>query len=928
MNPIIDLPPDAARPLAVLPEEPDLTIDPQGQVIENADGSADILDPVEDMKDGSDFYSNLVETLPEQELHDLAADLLEKIELDKESRKKRDEQYEDGLRRTGLGNDAPGGAQFEGASRVVHPLLAEACIDFSARTMKELFPPRGPVRTHVPGKGDKEKLAKAEVKASALNWQLMTQMREYREEMEQLTTQEPMGGSQYIKFWHDSDARRHRCEFVPIDMLLLPYAASGLYSSERVTHVQDITRYTFDQRVASGLYRDIDDETDPGFPEKTKAQSANDKIEGREEDPYNEDGLRRVFEVTVYHQFEKDKRTLPYVVHLDEYSEEVLGVYRNWEEEDTRCTKLEWLVEFKFIPWRGAYGIGLPHLIGGIAGALTGALRALLDSAHIQNAATMLKLKGIRGSGENTQVEVTQVCEIEAPPQVDDIRKVAMPMPFNPPSPVLLQLLGILTDVGKGVVATAEEKIADVSDRMPVGTAMALIEQGSQVYASIHSRHHFAQQRALEIVCRLNRMYPEALEEVSEALGEEVSPELFSDLSGIEPVSDPNIFSETQRYAQIQAVSQVLANPALQGKVNNVALARITLQRLKFDQADEVLPEDPEPQNTDPVTENVFATKGLPILAFMEQDHVAHMITHLTFCASPIFGANPLMTVPTVPGLLAHCKEHLAMFYSLHAKASVAAMAEIHQMTGGAGDSAEAIKHAIALADREIATQLAPIMPMFQQAQQLSMAAAPKPPMDPGSQVALELGKAEIDRKTKMDQATLQMTGAEKQAKAAAEQAKQQMDASIKQAEMQRLADEQRFQQFIEQQTAQQAHSREQLMQQVELMKNDADNRQHQETEIRKNDQDNMSAILIERMKEGLVQSQASAPQQSPVSVSLGDTMGPLIQAMSQQFEKLSSGQTALSDAVLGLHKLHSAPKMIIKDPLTGKPIGIRSQLD
>ena len=933
----IDLPPDAELPLAQLPDEPDNTPDPLGSVVENEDGSATILDEIESDSETSDnFYENLAEKLKDSELDPLSSDLLDKIELDRESRKKRDEQYEEGLRRTGLGNDAPGGAQFEGASKVVHPILAEACIDFSARAMKELFPPKGPVKSHIVGKTDKDTVKQAELKASVLNWQLTKQMREYREEMEQLTTQEPMGGSQYMKFWHDADSKRHRVEFVPVDMLLLPYAASGLYSSERVTHVQDITRFTFDQRVACGLYREVEGLGDPSFPDKTRSEAANEKIEGKQEDPYNEDGLRRVFEIYVYHQFDKDKKAFPYIVHIDDYSEEVLGVYRNWEESDERCSKLDWIVEYKFIPWRGAYGIGLPHLIGGIAGSLTGALRALLDSAHINNAATMLKLKGIRGSGENTQVEVTQVCEVEAPPQVDDIRKVAMPMPFNPPSPVLFQLLGFLTDVGKGVVATAEEKIADVSDRMPVGTALALIEQGSQVYAAIHSRHHFAQQRALDIVCRLNRMYPEVLEEASEALGQQIPEEMFDNLSGVEPVSDPNIFSEAQRYAQIQAVTQVLANPALQGKANQTALARITLQRLRFDQIDEVLPEDPEPQNTDPVNENVFATKGLPLAAFMEQDHLGHLITHMTFCASPIYGSNLMLAVPTVPALLAHAKEHLVMFYSIHMKAAMSAIAEIHQMSGGTGENTDAVKHAIALAEREIATQLAPIMPMIQQAQQTSMQSAPKPPMDPASQVALELGQAEIARKTELDKATLQMQGAASQAKAAAEQAKQQMAASAEQqkamgaaqqaqAENARIQQQQQFDQWIEQQTRQQEASHAQLVQQMALMKNEQDNKQHQMTELLKNRDDNATTIIVEQMKQALDSMQPQVDQAKSERDSMNALdFAPILQSMQIAQQQHGQSLSAVMDGIHALVKHQTSPKEIVRDA-NGRAIGVRN---
>ena len=79
---------------------------------------------------------------------------------------------------------------------------------------------------------------------------------------------------------------------------------------------------------------------------------------------------------------------------IDDISSEVVGLYRNWEEGDETMTKLDWVIEYKFIPWRGAYAVGLPQLIGGLSAALTGSLRALLDSAHINNAATLLKLKG------------------------------------------------------------------------------------------------------------------------------------------------------------------------------------------------------------------------------------------------------------------------------------------------------------------------------------------------------------------------------------------------------------------------------------------------------------------------------------------------------------------------------------------------------
>ena len=445
-------------------DELDPTQDPM--ITENEDGSADVdlpddLSEIEEMPDGSavvtmpndgpeenpDFYSNMSESYDEYDLGKLAMRYSDLLKTDKSAREQRDKQYEEGIKRTGMGNDAPGGATFMGASKVVHPAMAEGCVDFAAKAIKEMFPPDGPVRTKVLGKMDDIKAEKAERKRDYLNWQITEQIEEFRDEQEQLLTQLPLGGSQYFKIWFDEQKKRPCVEFVPIDRIILPFAASNFYTAQRAAEVHEITAWEFNRRVASGMYRNIDIISSTMEPEITRAQKANDKIEGKKWED-NDDGLRNVYHIYTYLELEEDKYTkgemAPYILMIDELDNEVIGLYRNWEEQDDTMTKLDWIVEFKFIPWRGAYAIGLPHLIGGLSAALTGSLRALLDSAHINNAATMLKLKGAKMSGQSQQVDVTQIVEIEGAPGVQDIRQIAMPMPFNPPSEVLFRLLGWL----------------------------------------------------------------------------------------------------------------------------------------------------------------------------------------------------------------------------------------------------------------------------------------------------------------------------------------------------------------------------------------------------------------------------------------------------------------------------------------------------
>lgn len=725
-------------------------------------GEEDVPEVDDDAEIDENFCENLAETMDEHDLSSIALNLLDLIEKDKQARSRRDEQYADGIRRTGLGNDAPGGAEFDGASKVVHPVLTEGCIDFAARAIKEIFPPSGPCKTHIIGEATEKLIDKAERKKKYMNWQLTKQISEYRAETEQMLTQLPLGGSQYIKIFRDERLRRASAEFLPIDDLFLPFSVSDFYSSHRTTHRQRITKQVFESRVKSGLYRDIDNVTAPLNLEQSSSAIATDKIEGVEADYYNEDGLRIIYEIYVDYSLE-DKKTdedevAPYIITVDDASNKILAVYRNWEDDDDKPYKcrLDWIVEYKFIPWRGAYGIGLPHIIGTMAGALTGSLRALLDAAHINNMQGMLKLKGSRMAGQTISIEPVGITEIEGPVNIDDIRKLAMPLPFNPPSAVLFQLLDWLTNQAKGVVGTAEEKIADATNDMPVGTALALIEQGSVVYSAIHARLHASQAKVLEILHRINRDHIEDEETVEELGSLIVSREDFQGPMDIIPVSDPNIFSEAQRLAQLQSVLKIEERfPQL---FKPQELVKRAMQLLNFPAYEEVMVDVPEAERLDAIHENLKASEGKqPLKAYKGQDHISHMKTHLHYALSPIFCANSMMAVPALPALLAHVtKEHLPMFYEEHAMAASGAMAEVM----GTEENDQIHEQGSSFADQAMAQQLAPIMEMLQKAQAAAKQFVPPPPPDPAMaqiQADSQAHMAEMQAKAKLDEQNVQM---------------------------------------------------------------------------------------------------------------------------------------------------------------------------
>jgi len=768
--------------------------------VKNDDDYFKVENSVEDTEDGGalvsfdetppigtgKFYANLATSLDGGNLSIIGSSLFDLIEKDKKARERRDEQYEEGIRRTGLGEDAPGGAQFMGASKVVHPMLTEACVDFSSRVMKEVFPANGPAKSFIAGEATHKDIERGDRVSEYLNYQCLVQMPEMRAELERLTTQLPLGGGQYLKCSWLEDKQRPTVKFIPIDDIYLPYAATNFYTAERKTHVQYITRMEFERRVSIGMYRDIDMISDPLPPEVTKSGEATDRIEGRSLDAYNEDGLRTIYECFCLYELKEEEGAKPYIISIDQTTKQVLSIYRNWDEDDKACDSLDWIVEFSFLPWRGAYPIGLTHLIGGLSAAATGALRALLDSALINNFPGMLKLKGGIG-GQTERPDPTQVMEIEGSIQDDDVRKLIMPMPFNPPSPVLFELLGFLQESGRQIVRTTMEETADSNQNTPVGTTLARLEQGMTVFSAIHARMHHSMARLLKVLYRINKFYLEE-EHLYDETGKLLAKR--SDFQGpmiAVPVSDPNIFSESQRFAQIQLVAQRAAG--LPQLYNLRKVEELILERMKIPNVDDLLNPAQEGQETNAVNENLMATMGRPIVAFPEQDHMAHLETHCDFLMSPVLGMNPLIMNKVLPVLANHLSEHLTLWYvtdiveladevagvpisELQKKATIEEKAKFDQM--------------LSLASKQtvpgLQTKFQKYMPILQQVQQLlQQIQQQQQPQDP----TVQLGMAKISSDEKIKQMELQAEAQKIQLEMQRDQQLEQLKQQSKQTEVQ-----------------------------------------------------------------------------------------------------------------------------------------------
>lgn len=745
---------------------------PLPELEEAEDGGLNIIEATDETESDittAEHGANLAEFLDDTQRTTLGNDYLQLIEADISARSKGDKMLADALKRTGFTGHAPGGADFEGASRVTHPLIGEATIDFAARERKEMLPPTGPVRTTITGRATKDKIRKANRKRDFLNKQLMKDSTSFVTEIGKMISQLPLAGSEYVKTTWDFRRGVPEFQFIAKEKFYIQATASGFLTAKRRTIVDPISDAEYRKRCKDGLYYDPA-ETENPTPAVSMPNSNENQVEIVKEqiqgvDPQQTmqfDGEHDVCEVYAIDDFNEYDPTCeglcPYILHIDRANGKLIGMYRNWKEGDPNYLEEKWITDFGFIQWDGPYDIGLPHLIGSLAVSLTGALRAILDSALVNNSPTSVRLSQARISGQNVPIQLGQVNTIQAGAGIDDIRKVMMPLPVSPPSPVLLQLLTIIHELGKGVVRTAMDDVPTEAPETPVGTQLSRVEQALVVYRDIHTRLHYSMMRLLENVCRLNAQFlPEKVmdEESGEVL---VYRADFDKNSDICPVSDPHIFSEIQRYQQAQFVLQLAAQfPAL--FQNQKRLVRMILDTANIKIADGVFQDDPEPMDLTPMEENLKMAQGEAVEPMQEQDQLMHIHTISTFMQSPLWGMNPVTAPIYIPLALQNIGKRLVYW---HVNRMNQLAGDLVKMPVNLQNSDEVRRHEgmklAAIGSGALAQQVAmegakvfaDLVPVMQQATQFLQSLAPKDP-------SVEVAKAEVQRQAKRDEDNKQL---------------------------------------------------------------------------------------------------------------------------------------------------------------------------
>ena len=735
-------------------EETELFVQPDGSIIRGSDMPEETV---------SKFGENLADSLDERELNTIATELVSSYEDDLDSRNDWFQTYTEGLDLLGI-NSTSRSQPFVGASGVHHPILAEAVTQFQAQAYKEMLPAGGPVDTEILGMTDNAKMEKANRVKNFMNYQITYKMEEYDPEMDQLLFYLPLSGSAFKKVYYDPAVGRAVARFVKSEDLVVPYYAVDLLTSPRITHVIHMNENELRKLQLSGFYKDMDMASPGSSAETTEVDDKIEELQGLSRTVSDEEYTLLEMHVDLdldgYQDLDEDGEetglALPYIVTICKDNNKILSIRPNYNEKDPMRKKIEHFTHYKFLPGLGFYGFGLIHMMGGLTKSVTAILRQLIDAGTLSNLPAGFKSRGLNIQRHDDPLQPGEWRDVDAPG--GRLQDAFLPLPYKEPSGTLATLLGALVDSGKRFAATVENPTGDGNSEAPVGTTVALMEKGQRVMSAIHKRLHYAQRCEFKILKRvfgefLPPQYPYQVQGASES----VFKEDFDNSVDVIPVSDPNIFSMTQRITLAQTQLQMAqAAPELHDLRESYRKMYIALN---IKDIDALLPPEKEVPPRDPISEQQAAMTGNPIKAYPFQNHEAYIGAHSAFMQNPMVQQNPIAT----QAIGANIQEHQSMLYRQQIEQAMGqplpqiedgqmppeVMNQIAMMAAQA--TQQVTGQAQAMAQAEAAAQQNPQMEMFQQQLQLEKEQLMQKAEDDARDAQLAAMKAELDAQIKRE---------------------------------------------------------------------------------------------------------------------------------------------------------------------------------
>lgn len=628
---------------------------PDGVVI---DGQELAVDP----KEAVGHYDNLVAFIPDTEASRIAQDIIEKVHDSAEARSSWLKMYKRGAELLGI-NPEKKSTPWEGACNTVHPIMMEAVYSFQATTFADTFPPSGPVKVNVLGRQTPQKLEAASRVAADMNYFLTKKMREYSTEHSKALFQLGLAGQVYKKVWYDDSKQRPVSLAISPEDVIIPFHTTNVHEPEWLAHVVKRSESEVERLQEQEYLVEASEQggAEPSYADKVKVVKR--RIAGVEEDAtMPSDELMWFLEFYGEFKLDGEEERRPYLMIVDLTKASLVGVFRNWKEDDPSFMQHRYFVPYVLVPAFGAMAFGYAHILGAPADAGTKMLQQLVDAGTLANLPGGFKSSAMRIKGGTDRIKPGEWKDVDVPMGAVLSQNV-VPLPYKEPSQTLLLLMNTINDAGGRLAALMDAKVADVGkNETPVGTILAVLEQAMKPMSALQKRVHEALRDELELLRDVIKDHAPQDYEYDNA--DYSSRRADYELVEVCPVSDPGASSMAQKLAQLQ-VAQNLAQAAPQ-LYDMAMLHRRVLSTVGMQDVESLIPDKKQAPKLDPMSENVAVLQGEPVRAFVEQDHEAHIQVHSNLLQDPQLQAI-MEQNPQAPQMMAaaqaHIAEHVAFEY-------------------------------------------------------------------------------------------------------------------------------------------------------------------------------------------------------------------------------------------------------------------------
>lgn len=641
------------------------------EAVEQEDGSVllEVRHPELAVTEPGAHGDNLAEVLGDADRAAIVEEVLEGYEADLASNQELFEVLKAGQKLLPLKVERASDP-FVGASGAIHPMMLEALQRFVATALAELYPAGGPARSLIEATGaDPEIEGRAQRKQKWLNYYLTTVDEEYYPDCDVGLLKLGLYGSIFRKVARDPVTGQPRSRFLTPFDLVVSFSATSLGDALRATQVEAVSPVEFERRILIGYYRQVARVPGPGAEvpgdAATRGQQGRRASDRPQDAEYTHLHCHCWLAVPGFEHADPETGAptglrLPWIATVDRESRELLRLERDWIDGDPLFRRRQHYSHYRMSPGLGFYGWGFLSLMASVTDTASTLWRQAINAFTLASFPGGFRAKSAKQEVSNIRVGP---CEF---PEVDTggmpIRDAIMPLPYKDVPTSFAPIMDTVLTAGQRLGQTVDMQVGEGNQQAPVGTTLALIQQAMLPTAAVIRRLWAAQRRELGMLAAMFAASPGARYPylVDGKRGVAMAAD-FADAADIVPVCDPNLPTQTQRLTVAQGKLQLAQ--ASGGIMDVRETYRAMLRTMGSDEAEiaRLMPDAPQGEPSDVVSEFAKALRGEPLAAGPAQLHEAHLRAHIAQMQIPNLPPN------VVQALLGHCGEHLAIWYALEA---------------------------------------------------------------------------------------------------------------------------------------------------------------------------------------------------------------------------------------------------------------------